>query len=507
MSPIPYSLKAAGLFVVLYLAYGVLKRSRRKPFPPGPVGLPVIGNLFDWPKLKMWETFGQWARTYGDIVHVNVAGKHILVINSIEAASALLHAKGSAYSDRPPMHFLANMVGWRDAMIMMDSGPEHRGARRLFEQQMGTKAVLSAGGGSAKRRIQQFLRKLSANDDSDVLIPSLRMLFAGIILESAYGYPIEDDKDNLIERVERVMHDFSAASKAGAHLVDTIPWLEHVPLWVPGTGFKKEAEEMRHRRLEVIDIPYRRSKEYMMQGSACPSLVTNNLEGKSLSQEEEHTLKNAAADMFFGGADTTVSFVHQFFLLMALNPQVQAKAQAELDLVVGSDRLPTFADKDQLPYTSALFDELLRLGSVTPQAAPHYLREGDVYNGYVMPKGSIVFANTRSMSRDSRHYRDPEVFDPSRFLGDKPEMDPREYCFGFGRRLCPGRRLAEQHIFVICAMTLATMNISRVKSIDNEQVPELVYYGGMITHAEHFPCHIRSRSSQAETLLKNDVEY
>jgi cytochrome P450 len=86
---------------------------------------------------------------------------------------------------------------------------------------------------------------------------------------------------------------------------------------------------------------------------------------------------------------------------------------------------------------------------------PHLTKEDDVVDGYFIPKGSKVYANlwlvsspfgrisveslhARKMARDPNVYKDPSRFNPSRFLSLEPELDPREYCFGFGTRACPG---------------------------------------------------------------------
>ena len=75
---------------------------------------------------------------------------------------------------------------------------------------------------------------------------------------------------------------------------------------------------------------------------------------------------------------------------MANNPEVQARAQAELDAVVGTDRLPTMADRSSLPYVNALAIEVLRSHAVVPTGAPHRVIEDDVYEGHFIPKGSLV---------------------------------------------------------------------------------------------------------------------
>ena len=89
----------------------------------------------------------------------------------------------------------------------------------------------------------------------------------------------------------------------------------------------------------------------------------------------------------------TVSAINSFFLAMMCFPEVQKKAQAELDSVIGSSRLPEFADRDSLPYVNALVKELMRWHVVAPTGVPHATVQDDVYNGYYLPKGSLVVAN------------------------------------------------------------------------------------------------------------------
>jgi hypothetical protein len=108
------------------------------------------------------------------------------------------------------------------------------------------------------------------------------------------------------------------------------------------------------------------------------------------------------------------------------------------------------------------------------------------------------------MSRNPKTYRDPDAFDPSRFMGDNPELDPRAYIFGFGRRICPGtlqflldhhligsltyffhiqrlgRIFADQNLFLTLAVFLATLSISKeVDSQGNEVTPPLKFVGGL----------------------------
>jgi cytochrome P450 len=85
--------------------------------------------------------------------------------------------------------------------------------------------------------------------------------------------------------------------------------------------------------------------------------------------------------------------MHTFILVMTLFPEAQKKAQAEIEAVIGSHRLPTLADRPNLPYMNALHSEVLRWAPIAPLGLPHRVTQDDVYNEYVIPAGSIVFAN------------------------------------------------------------------------------------------------------------------
>jgi Cytochrome P450 len=118
-------------------------------------------------------------------------------------------------------------------------------------------------------------------------------------------------------------------------------------------------------------------------GTAETSFVSKLLEETDRTRDEEFDIKWSSASLYSGGADTvspgtvfkglltltslqTVASIHALFLALQLFPDAQAKAQAEIDTVIGSGRLPEFADRDNLPYVNAFALELLRWHAVTP---------------------------------------------------------------------------------------------------------------------------------------------
>ncbi|KAI0945621.1 hypothetical protein AcW1_001797 [Taiwanofungus camphoratus] len=188
---------------------------------------------------------------------------------------------------------------------------------------------------------------------------------------------------------------------------------------------------------------------------------------------------------------------------------MQKKAQREIDEVVGNERLPTLADRDRLPYISALCWEVLRWNPAGPLGVPHRLVKDDIHAGYFLPKGSIVIANVWKFLHDPNTYTDPFTFNPDRFMpadAKAPEQDPRQVAFGFGRRICPGMHLAEASVFLLCAMSLAAFHIS--KPVQDGQVidPVIEYSTGAISHPHPFKCFIGPRSEKAEVLISSANE-
>ncbi|KAK7447390.1 hypothetical protein VKT23_014100 [Stygiomarasmius scandens] len=218
-------------------------------------------------------------------------------------------------------------------------------------------------------------------------------------------------------------------------------------------------------------------------------------EREKLSEEEVWHIKGVAGTAYLAGGDTTYTTLRVFFLVMTLNPQIQKKAQDEIDRVLGMDnkgvnRLPDIEDREKLPFVECVLQETLRFCPVVSMdmghlpGIPHRSLEDDIYKGMFIPKGSIVFANARGMSLDERIYSEPRIFNPMRFMPVEKGGKGEPYFiggWGFGRRICPGRHLADTELWLAIATILATLDIRRAKDEDgNEITPELKFSDGII---------------------------
>lgn len=150
---------------------------------------------------------------------------------------------------------------------------------------------------------------------------------------------------------------------------------------------------------------------------------------------------------------------------MMLHPEIQKKAQQEVDAVVSREgRLPKLTDRSSMPYLESILKEVLRWAPASPIGIFHANTVDDVYEGYFIPAKSTIIGNIWAMMHDESVYPDPFTFNPDRFLegnGRSPQADPREYVFGFGRRVCPGQHVGEASIFIQMALALATVTITK----------------------------------------------
>ena len=287
-----------------------------------------------------------------------------------------------------------------------------------------------------------------------------------------------------------------------------MPFLEYLPEWLPGVKFKRTARLWRETLMRVVEIPYIYVKEQIARRTNEESYVSRLIgqNESNLGLEEEHAIKWSAASLYTGGADTTVSSISSFFLAMSISPEVQRKAQEEIDRVVGMSRLPTFSDRENLPYVDAIVKESQRWHTVGAMGLPHQTDQDDTYNGYLIPKGAILLPAVWWFTHDPTTYHDPMAFKPERYFKPYDEPSPTNVTWGFGRRICPGRILADASLYLTFAQCLAVFNIGKAVDENGKDIePRIEMKAGIISHPVPFKCRITPRSKEHEELI-NRVE-
>ncbi|KAF8143310.1 cytochrome P450 [Mycena galopus ATCC 62051] len=485
-------LTAAGL----YICYRLYRRTNTLPLPPGPKGIPLIGNVLDMPKSHAWKTFAQWGDIYGGIMSVTLLGQPFVILNDPAIATELLEKRGNLYADRPTLE-MANMSGWDRVLASARYGQRFREYRKLIGKVIGTRAAMAKYNSLEDYQANMFLKRVL--NDPKAFDAATRKTAGAMVLHLTYGYKIkEEGNDPLVDLADKAILEFSDITRPGAFfLVDIMPILKYVPSWFPGAGFKRLAKEYTKSCDELADVPLAYA-----HGRENPCYASDLLQEKDISTERLEEIKWSAASFYGAGADTTVSVVTAYFLAAAKYPEVQSRAQAEIDAVVGQNRLPTFEDRDSLPYIEAICKELYRWMPIVPLSITHRAMADDVYESYFIPKDTLVIANIWKFLHDPKVYADPFTFNPDRFMGPNPAPEPKDMVFGYGRRVCPGTHLADVSVWINVAKAVAGLKIRRSVGGDGKEIdPVADTTDGMIVRPVPFTCQVDPRTGNIMQLV------
>ncbi|KAN0092737.1 Cytochrome P450 [Tylopilus felleus] len=458
----------APVVVVVFLALcsvGLIIRKRltphQLPLPPGPKGLPFLGSALEINKNEPWLTYGEWKKAYGEIVSCNLLGQTYIIINSKRVAKALLEQRSNIYSDRPVIQ--------TSALFGMDFNTEHlsygdtwRSHRKIFHQGLDS-SVIHKYHESVAEKARTLLANLLHSPEH--FEDHMRTYAASIIMAVTYGYNALPKDDPLVAPIEEMIK-IVIVTPERAVLRNLSPQLLDLPSWVSGAERQRLAERCKELSPKIRNVPFQFVKECLAKDIENDSMVAQLLREDTAAGQDresyEQNIKDCATSSFLGM--TTQSTLTTLIMALILNPDVQDRAQALIDNVVGRDRLPSFSDRSSLQYIDALLREALRWGSLVPMAIPHMVAKDDVFEQCLIPKGSVIIPNLWGMARDEEKFPDPTTFKPERHLdadGNLLSEDSSGLYFGYGRRICPGRFLASGSTWLAAASMLSMFRFSK----------------------------------------------
>uniref|UniRef100_A0A8H7XVA8 Cytochrome P450 n=1 Tax=Psilocybe cubensis TaxID=181762 RepID=A0A8H7XVA8_PSICU len=351
----------------------------REPYPPGPLPKFLIGNILDMPSVDSPREFVKWEKSYNiPLLHAEVFGTHILIVNSIEDAIALFERpeRASIYSDRPDLPIL-DLIGTEKNIGLMRYGEKWRSHRRVSHQNFNIHAATQYEP-IQTRKVRDLLQKVL--DRPDKFSEHNKWFSTAVTMSAMYGYEVKSVDDPCVALADEALRLIAQLIHPGGSLINHIPALRHIPEWFPGAYSRKLAARTKLLNEQVWRLPVEYVKKSLDEGTSTPSLVANFYEKKlayGASEEEEVAM-----------AAITYAFVY----LMTIHPDIQQRARDEIENVIGAThRLPTLVDRKSLPYVEAIYREVLRLYPPLPLGLPRTTTEDNHYKGYYIPKGKKIF--------------------------------------------------------------------------------------------------------------------
>ncbi|KAA1476662.1 cytochrome P450 [Dentipellis sp. KUC8613] len=492
-----FTLSAA--FLIIALVLSSIRQRRTLPAPPGPAPLPIFGNFLSLPAKHQWVTFANWSKTLqSDLISVRSFGQLTLVINSKKVVKDLYEHRSAKYSDRP-MFVILELTGWDFNTGLIPYSEKWRARRRLLHATLHEKAAQRYRP-LQRAKVHELLCGLHSSPEK--FESHISRLAGTIAIAVAYGdIGGKRQIDEFIHQAREAAETLSKTMWPHSITLNALPFLRHFPGWLPGFGFQGLARRCRKLITDMQNVPWAVVERAM---PSMASKMMENLEKIKIGPDSLQAAKDACAITFAAGADTTSSAMTTAVLCLLRNPEIQLRAQQEIDEVVGHHCLPSYEDRSSLPYVDAIHREVLRWHPVLPLSVARAALEDDIYNGYFIPKGTELFLPYRAMSRDPDEYPEPESFKPERFIKSDGTLndDNMRYIFGFGRRLCSGHHLADATVWMAIASVLAVFRLVPVKDEYGHEGPvEAKYTSGLVSRPLPFKCAFEPRDEKARALL------
>ncbi|KAF8472466.1 cytochrome P450 [Kalaharituber pfeilii] len=485
---------------------------RSLKMPPGPIPIPILGNKWELPLRKPWYKLKQWTDRYGSIVTVWTGRRPTVVIGDPKVASDLLDKRSSIYSSRPRFVVMGELFTNNDSLLTMPYGERWRATKKIFHLGLCKKACDSYKPiqEAESRRLARDLLKTPA-----VFGKHLERYAASVMFCVAYGRRVDELNDPLVTKIYERMGYMATLNVPGAFWAESYPILKLVPDCL--APWKREVKRRGEESTKLLSTLATAVRDQMRKTIAPPSF-TKTLWEKHIAEPgsmTEREIAYATGSLFGAGSDTTAATLMSFILAMTCFPHVAKKAQEEIDRVVPKNRSPTWEDMAQLPYCNAVIKETLRWRPVAVMGGtPHATTQDDYYNGLLIPKGTTIMGNLWAIHHNEKYFSDSHTFIPERYLEEPPagmEKYPNRdghSAFGWGRRICPGKLLAENSLYITITRILWGFTISKAKDdFGNELTPNIfAYTDGFNSKPQPFSCEVKVRNAAIEAIIDNEAK-
>ncbi|PIA57886.1 hypothetical protein AQUCO_00500063v1 [Aquilegia coerulea] len=446
------------IFFTLY-EYGIKKwRKEKVPLPPGPRGLPIVGNL-PFLDRNLHTYFAKLAETYGPIFKLQLGSRLCVVWNS---ASIVKEAQEHdiIFASRDVLAVAIPATYGGTDMIWSPYGEHWRMLRKTCVRELLNNTRLDALYGLRRKEVQDMVKDIyskngnSINIGEYILVTMFRlitsMLWGGTELEM-------ENKDSLISEFVKVIHEISEVH-GQPNVSDFFPVLARFDLQGLGSKSKKFSLWL-DRLLEiVINQREKSSNSNIKQDDFLQVLLKLKDQQDNKTTFSRTDLKTLLEDMMLAATKTSSTAIEWAMTELIKHPEIMLKVQDEIKEVVGMSNMVEESHLLKLNYLNAVVKEAMRLHPVIPllMRSPS---ASVILGGYLVPKGTKILVNVWAIQRDPQYWDDPLMFKPDRFLNSENGYDNKgtnfSYLpFGTGRRVCVGIPMAEKMVPYLLASLL-----------------------------------------------------
>ncbi|XP_029427605.1 cytochrome P450 2F5-like [Rhinatrema bivittatum] len=471
-------------FVLMY--WKMLKE--KSHLPPGPVPLPLIGNLMQLNTKDPVKSLMKLHEKYGPVYTIFWGPQPSLVLCGYKAVKEALIDQGEEFGARGDYPvFLSYTKGHG---IAFRNGEKWKELRRFT---LLTLRNFGMGKRSIEERIQeeaQFLVKEFAKTKQSPIDPTvfLGRTVSNVICSIIFGRRFDYEDERLLTIVTSINNNFQIMSNPWGTLYNIYP---DIMDYLPGqhqkifSNFDKITEivqkEMKSHK-ETLDP--KEPRDYI----DCFLIKMQQETRVEDPSFYEKSLLMSVQNLLFGGTETVSTTLRYGFLILMKYPEIAEKIQKEIDNVVGRDRCPCLDDKSRMPFTEAVIHEIMRFADVIPLSLPHAVSHDTVFRGYKIPKGTYVIPLLTSVHYDPSQFKSINTFNPQNFLDENGRFKRNDALMPFsaGKRICLGESLARMELFLY--FTTLLQNFTFQPTINREELDLTPVGSGLGNVPSHYNC-------------------
>ncbi|KAI3513334.1 hypothetical protein L1887_20664 [Cichorium endivia] len=440
-----------------------LSKPRSKTAIPGPTGFPILGLVFAFTSSLTHRTLAALSTAFNakPLMAFSVGFTRFIISSHPETAKEILSS--SAFADRPVKESAYELLFHR-AMGFAPYGDYWRNLRRISATHLFSPKRV-AGFGVFRQKIGlKMMDQVSSSMEHNGIVELKKILHFGSlnnVMMTVFGKSYGDFRVGDGYELEKLVSE-------GYELLGIFNWSDHFPVvsWFDFQGVRKRCRDLVSKVNVFVDkiiVEHREKRTENIGGEA--EVSDGDFVDVLLDLESENKFNDADMiavlwEMIFRGTDTVAILLEWILARMVLHQDIQSKAQAEIDSVVGHGRSVADSDLPNLPYLQAIVKETLRVHPPGPLLSWARLAIHDTHVGpHMVPAGTTAMVNMWAITHDERVWSEPEMFKPERFLDEDVAImgsDLRLAPFGAGRRVCPGK-----------AMGLATVELWLAQLLQN----------------------------------------
>nr|XP_027077829.1 cytochrome P450 CYP736A12-like [Coffea arabica] len=478
---------ALALAAIWFFLQDLFLMKKRKRFPPGPKGLPIIGNLHLLGK-NPHQDLAKLAKKHGPLMHMRFGYVPAIIVSSPEAAEKFLKTYDQVFASRP-YHESSWYVSYEQRNLTFGQyGPYWRNMRKLCILQLLSSHKINSFLPMRREEVGTLVKSLkqAASDGAAVdLSAAISSLGANMSCLMIFGKKYMDkdfDDRGFRDVIQEGLH-----VAAMPNLGDYFPLLGVLDLQGLTRRFKDLAKVF-DKFFEKIIEEHLQSQEHKQTKDFVDIMMGIMQYGEAEFEFDRRHVKAILLDLLVASMDTSVTAVEWAISELLRHPEAMRKLQKELEEKVGLDRIVEESDLEGLEYLDMVVKESMRLHPVAPLLLPHESMEDCTVDDFHIQKKSRIIINIYAIGRDPNFWSDPEAFIPERYKDSNIDLrgqDFRLIPFGSGRRICPGLQLGLTVVRFVLAQLVHCFNWELADNIRPTDLDMSEAFGIVTSRATH----------------------